>query len=378
MQFKVDFINLLKVTIVAVLVIIASTIGKNRAKDSQYQLMVDYFNDSTVTLNEMENGSWEVIDNNNNVVSVLYIGNGQGYNGDIVVLTQIDSTKRIQSVISLIQHETPSYFNKLEKSRFFLKFSGVDIVTFVHKANFDVISGATISSKAVNEAVIYGYVQSENIQINQSNLPKFGFVEFLILVLFIGGYIYPKIRSKKLRTYTKWFLLLMSFLILGFIYNQHITLSRISAMINGFFPSIFNELYFYLLIIGGLLFVLIANKNIYCNSVCPFGTAQDLLALTGNAKSIRPKFHNYLKWIQSLVALGVLLVSLAYNNPTIAQYEVFGAFFQLTANYLLFGLLIFVIILSLFIKKPWCNYMCPIDSVFGFVKLTKKSVIQKK
>jgi len=168
----------------------------------------------------------------------------------------------------------------------------------------------------------------------------------------------------------------LSLILLGFVYNQHITLSRISAILNGYFPGINNELYFYILLFGSILIIIITRKNIYCHSVCPFGVVQDILAGMGNTKPFRPGYYKQLKTLQRLVMLAALLISLAFNNPALAQYEVFGAFFQLTANSIIFGILFISIVLSLFVTRPWCNFLCPIDSVFAYIKLTRNSIVE--
>lgn len=367
--------NLIKVTVIAILILLASLIGRNRAQESQKQLITKHFPDTLYNLEPVNESKWIVHSLHAEKESYIYIGEGLGYNGKVSILTHSNLDKSIISVIPLIHHETPSFFKKLDKNNFFGKMKGEDINIFLENEPVDVISGATISSKAVMQAIQVGYSNGDDIPISQSTLPVFGFLEILVIVLLSGGYLSGKIKNIKLKKYVLWILMLLSFVLLGLVYNQHITLSRISAILNGYFPSLHNELYFYILLIGSILIILLTRKNIYCHSVCPFGVAQEILAKTGNATTFRPGYYKYLKLVQGLVALVVLLISLALNNPTLAQIEVFGAFFQLTANSILFGVLFVVIILSLFIYKPWCNFMCPIDSGFIYLDLTRKSIV---
>ncbi len=367
--------NLLKVIVIAILILFASLIGRNRAQESQKQLLAVHFPDTLYNLDPINTSKWLVQSKLDNKESYIYIGEGNGYNGKVSVLVQTGADKIIEKVISLAHHETTSFFKKLGENNFFKKMSGKDINTFLEKEPIDAISGATISSIAVMQAIQVGYSAGDNIPIPQTRFPKFGLLEILVIVLLIGGLLIGKIRNRKLKKYTLWILMLISFIMLGLVYNQHITLSRVSAILNGYFPSLYNELYFYILIVGSILIILFTRKNIYCHSVCPFGVAQEILAKTGNAKIFRPKYYKYLKLLQGLIVLTILLISLALNNPAIAQIEVFGAFFQLTANSILFGVLFIVIILSLFIYKPWCNFMCPIDSGFSYIDLSRKSIV---
>jgi polyferredoxin len=142
---------------------------------------------------------------------------------------------------------------------------------------------------------------------------------------------------------------------------------------SGYFPSVLYELYYYILLFGSIIILFLTKKNIYCSSVCPFGSVQDVLAKVGNAKIFRPVLYKRLRLSRDFIVLVALLLSLAFNNPVLVQYEVFGAFFQLTANAIIFGILIIVIILSLFIKRPWCNYMCPVDTGFEFIKQIRRT-----
>lgn len=368
--------NLLKVSGVAILIILVSLIGRNRAQESQKQLITEHFPDTLYRLKNVNTSKWIVHNKATKKESLLYIGEGLGYNGKLNVLIQTGVDKLIDHIIPLEHHETPSFFKKLDKKHFYKQISGKEIKIFLENEPIDVISGATISSKAVMQAIQNAYSKGEGISISQTNYPVFGFLEFFVLFLLTIGFFITKINNSILKKYLLWISMILSVVVLGFVFNQHITLSRISAILNGYFPSLSNELYFYILLFGSILIILLTRKNIYCHSVCPFGVAQEILAKTGNARSFRPKYYKQLKFFQRLITLVALLVSLALDNPTLAQYEVFGAFFQLTANLIIFAVLFVSIVLSLFIHKPWCNFMCPIDSFFTYIKLTRKSIVE--
>jgi uncharacterized protein with FMN-binding domain len=369
--------NLFRVVSIVVLIVLAATAGKHRVNISQHQMISDLFADTSANIEFVNDNKWIITNLHSGNVTKLYIGNGNGYNGQVSVVFIVDSFNIINSVVPISQNETYSFFQKLEKGHFYDKIVGQEIMSLINFSPIDAISGATISSEAILQAIHYGYAQGEGLSIEQKSYPVFGLLELLIIILLFGGYLAGKIKNPTYSVYMRWIIMLIAFIVLGFVYNQHITLSRFSALLSGYFPDFYNELYFYLLTVISFLMLIITNKNVYCNSVCPFGVAQELLSKTGNAKPVRPKYHKALKWVQSFFVLGILLISLVFNNPSIAQYEVFGAFFQLTANTFLFGLLFVTIIISLFIKKPWCNYLCPIDRVFGFVKLTRNAIIKK-
>lgn len=358
---------------VIILIVIAAFIGKNRSDEAVMMKLSYYFPESLYKIVPAGDNKFILTDKYNKE-SFVYIGEGKGYNGNVRIVVHVDSDSTIQECLPLEHNETPSYFNKLDKHHFFKKITGNKINFLLNTNEIDVVSGATSSSRAVINAAKHAYLKGEQIIMTEHNFPKFGFLETIVSILLIIGIFITKVNLKNLKKVLLWLSLGLSVIILGFYYNQHITLSRITSLISGYFPSIIDEFYIYLLIFGSILIVLLTKKNIYCHSVCPFGSAQELLAKTGKAKTFRPSYYKFLKYVQHLLTLSVLLVALALDDPAITNYEVFGAFFQLTANTVIFTLLIIVVILSLFIKRPWCNFLCPIDSVFTYIKYTEKSI----
>jgi polyferredoxin len=162
---------------------------------------------------------------------------------------------------------------------------------------------------------------------------------------------------------------------LGFYLGQLLTLPRFITVFTGYLPDIGTEFYIILIVVFATLAVLFSGKNLYCKSVCPFGAAQDIIGHIGGAKAFRPKRYRIFKSLQWGITLAAILLALSINNPGVAEYSVFGAFFQLTAASTIFILLIITIALSLFIKRPWCNYLCPIDGVFAYFRTLRRALL---
>lgn len=353
------------------LIVVAVFIGKTRSEHSKQELIQQHFLESGYQIRQVNQNKWIV---KSRQECLLYLGKAYGYNGEIEVLAQVDKDSLIQKIFPVSHQETPSYYDKIITKHFFEQFQGKKVARFLTNKPVSAVSGATITSNAIIEATKSGYAHGENISISEKKYPLFGMLEVIILFLFTAGILLSKLKSQKLKKILRWISIFISVVFLGFVYNQPIGYSRLSALLLGNFPDWHQEFYFYLLLAGSILLVLVTRKNIYCHSVCPFGAAQEILAKTGKAKAFRPEYYKKLKLIQRFIALAVILIALTLNNPVIANYEVFSAFFQLTANYILFGVLFIVIILSLFIQRPWCHFMCPINSVFDYIKLTRKSI----
>ena len=143
----------------------------------------------------------------------------------------------------------------------------------------------------------------------------------------------------------------------------------------GSWPEWQTNMYLYLLVGLILFFLLIINKNIYCERLCPFGATQECISFIGGAdKQIPRKYRQYLIWLQRALALSVVVFALIFRNPGILSYEVFSAFFHLLGNILQFVLLGLVLTMSLFIKRPWCNYLCPVKPVYDYIHLFRKLI----
>lgn len=161
----------------------------------------------------------------------------------------------------------------------------------------------------------------------------------------------------------------------GFVYNSPLTIAYITKLLLGYWPQWQTNLYWYFLV-GGILFVFtVDNKNPYCQWCCPFGAAQECMGAIGGAKSIVPgRFHIPLIWAQRALTLAAILLGVWFRNPGVAGYELFGTMFDLLGSSVQFVALGLVLVAALFIKRPWCNYLCPIRPVTDLIRLTRQTV----
>ncbi len=77
----------------------------------------------------------------------------------------------------------------------------------------------------------------------------------------------------------------ISIVFLGFSVNRPISISNIGAIFLGFTPpSLHEQPFWWLLVVGVLLLTLILGKNFYCFWMCPFGGLQEYITKLGGAK----------------------------------------------------------------------------------------------
>ncbi len=96
----------------------------------------------------IEDSSWLVYNGSGQIWGIVFMTRTIGYCGEIRLLVGIDQNKKIVGVKIVEQHETECIGSRIVEDDF--------LKQFVSKAKFETISGATISSSAVIDAVKKG------------------------------------------------------------------------------------------------------------------------------------------------------------------------------------------------------------------------------
>ena len=136
-----------------------------------------------------------------------------------------------------------------------------------------------------------------------------------------------------------------------------------------------------------------------CGWLCPFGLVQDLLhKIPLFRKKKHLPFHNRLKHFKYVVLVGLVIIGSAFlftgfaKVPAFCKYlcpsgTLFGAIPLIGMNgdlqtqvgglfYWKFGILIFVLLISIKINRPFCQYLCPLGAIYGL--FNRFSLVQVK
>ncbi len=375
MPAKRPFSQALAVGAVAVLLALSSLLGALRQQSGMLEMLAEYAGPADYRLERINSERWQLLDQEGNSMGELRLGEGRGYNGPVGVVVKTSSGGEILDVGILYHSETPSYVQKLYRRGYLGKLAASTPDQLRGMGPADAVSGATLSSQAVLQGAqaALGMHEDPHVRGSFSGLQTL-WPALLIVLAFALAWALPRIRPSRLQKAAYWLLLVFSLVYLGFAQTQMLSLSRFAALLSCYFPNIWQQLPFYVLLGGSLILVFAVRRNLYCQSICPFGAAQEVTGRIGGAKAVPQKLRKPWKWLQWGVALAVLCLALILNNPGLARYEVFGAFFQLTGNALLFGLLIVTVVASLFYKRPWCRFLCPVDGVFAFFKALRAAL----
>lgn len=305
----------------------------------------------------------------------------EGYGGEIRAAVRVDPLGNIADFHIINHSETPSFLKKVVQKGLIQQLIGTGYAeSFDSDQGIDVVSGATYTSNAIIECAKAGSRQIAKeelgLEVPTDIKTKFsvGIPDIALVLLYLMALIgiYTSFPYKKM---LRWTTLVAGLIILGFWFSVPLTLSRINLFLIGFWPDWHDHLYWYILVFGFFLILLVTRKNIYCSWICPLGCIQDGIGLIGAA---RPRFsrkvNQVMKWIQRFIAWLAIVLALYYRNPVQLNYEIFGVSLSLTGATYLFLMTGIFFIASVFISRPWCNYLCPVTPVADLFRLLTRSL----
>jgi hypothetical protein len=293
---------------------------------------------------------------------------------DVAVL--VDAAGYVKDLQILRHNETPSFLQKVERKGLLKDLEGVPFASgFDPAGGVDVVTGATSTSEAIIECAKLGSRQIASQELGMA-VPEespsafsVGIPEIVLILLYLLALfgVYNQFRYKKV---LRWLTLVTGLVVLGFWFSVPLTLSRINLFLLGYWPDWHDKIYWYILVFGFFLVLMLTRKNLYCSWICPLGCIQDGLGMIGDAKHRFPhRVNNAASWIQRAVAWVAILLALYFRSPVKVNYEIFGVSLSLTGATYLFVMTGIFFMASLFIKRPWCNYLCPITPVADLVRL---------
>jgi len=118
-----------------------------------------------------------------------------------------------------------------------------------------------------------------------------------------------------------------------------------------------------------LIFTLFFGRT-FCAAVCPLGAAQELVAV----RPIRvPSWIDHTLGLVPYIYLGAAMIYAAFGTAfLVCRYDPFIAMFRLSGdvNMLVFGAC--MLVLGLFIGRPYCRYLCPYGAVLAVLSKVSK------
>lgn len=292
----------------------------------------------------------------------IVISKGQGYGGPFVIGVHIGDDAKIRRVMLLDNRETPAFVKKVEDAKFPEQFMGKNVVDdFIPGEDIDIISGATISTRAATQAIREAAHISalDYFKLKQSWKKEpwvFGLGEILVLILFGLAFV-KQVYAKKPWKYVY---MAATIAIVGFYLNSAISIGSLSGLAMGFIPDFKTHMIWWVLVVGTVLTIFIKGSNVYCYRICPFyGIGFVLNKISGQKFSPSKGVMNYAKPVSNFLLWLALMIIFLSSHPAAGAFEPFAMIFSLNGDGVHWFLLPLVLVGSFFISLFWCRFFCP-------------------
>ncbi|MCH5227296.1 MAG: 4Fe-4S binding protein [Muribaculaceae bacterium] len=302
------------------------------------------------------------------IINTTEIGKGiTGYGGQTPVEITVTDGK-ITKIKPLKNQETPEFFGAITNSDLLESLDGLTLQEAASKP-IDGVSGATFTSKAIIGNIKAGVAFALNNNVDTAEhkaeaerLPVKFYVT--IAIILAGGIIPLYLKDKRYRTLQ----MVLNVLLLGFWGGTFISYSLMTSYLaNGITKVVLIPTA--LMLVAAFIYPFFGKKDYYCLWMCPYGSIQELF---GKFVKIKIKMSpGLIKWLDYFrMALWFVLMWLLWTGLWFdwMGYEPFAAFFFTDASAVTLGIAGGFLILSLFIHRPYCRFVCPTGSLFKFAE----------
>lgn len=140
----------------------------------------------------------------------------------------------------------------------------------------------------------------------------------------------------------------------------------------------------FLIFLLPIIFALLFGR-IYCWWVCPLGAFQEFVYKVANKSRILSriftnfknqflflsKIHTQCLYLKYFILIAIILAIVFFKKPILCGLEPFSALFCHWVTPISITALILLIILGIFIFRPWCQYLCPYGAILSLLAKIK-------
>ena len=285
-----------------------------------------------------------------------------GYSG----VTPVEITVRdgrISGIIALPNQETPEFIGSVRNSNLLESLNGKTLQEAA-RTKIDAVSGATFTSNAVIkniEAGINYALDEKNLATIEKKAEPLGAKFYVTIVIILAGAILPLFLKLKGYRYVQ---LILNILVLGFWGGTFISYSlMVSFLSNGITSAALIPLV--LMLVTAFIYPMFGRINHYCTWLCPYGSLQELAGKCFTKKvNISASVAKTLSTFRNILWFGLMWLLWTGLWFDWMGYEPFAAFFFRDASPVVLGIAGGFVILSFFIQRPYCRFVCPTGTLF--------------
>lgn len=306
---------------------------------------------------QIENDTISVNADGTMVVNTMPLGKDIiGYGGPVPLRIYINKVGVITKVEALDNAETPDFF--AEASTLLHQWEGKTVDDALGM-QVDAVSGATFSSKAIigNMNRALQYVKKNEPSENKGM--EWSVQQICLLLVVLLGAIVPLLwRNRKWHNLQ----LVLNVAVLGLWSGTFVSYAMmLNVFSNGVsFASLSSMAAPLLMLVVAFVYPVFGRPGHYCANICPLGSAQELMGKLSRRKlTIGKKVQKALTAFRILL-WGVLMV-LMLGGITVGwmDYELFTAFIYSSAPIAMLVVAVLILLLSIFIGRPYCRFVCP-------------------
>ncbi len=362
--------------------IAAFVIGQIAAQPDFKALLQNQLTDAKLSLlTEAEGG--QIVFRDETAGNYVVISEAAGYGGPLVVGIRASGEGEIAEILSLQNKETPAYFEKMRKKRFFEQFAGKAVSdNFRLGDDIDAVSGATISSIGFTAAVrsAMHIAATEHFKLEPTWTPDewlFGLDEIGLIAVFALAFLVSYVRGPVAK-YGKFVMPVVALAFVGFYTNTSVSIGQLAGIVMGYVPDFKQHLLWWIMMAGVFGSVILLGRNIYCGQVCPFQYVQrGLNKVSGVNLAVRPGVQKSARQVVGWMTWAALMLIFLSAHPTLGSYEPFSMMFSLTGAGVQWYVLPLSIVGSFFVLNFWCRLFCPVGLVLNEMVRLRRSLLKR-
>ncbi len=291
-----------------------------------------------------------------------------GYGGRTPV-TLYTKDGRIERVEVAANDETPSFFDEVVASGLLKRWDGMSLDEAALQS-VDAVSGATFTSvsiiRNVQRVAQYGAAVES---VAESPFSGLGVKDILALLTILTGVVITFVRPK--RKVFEVVQMALNIAVLGFWCGSFVSLSLlVSWLSNGVNLSM--SAVVVALLLAAIVPTLFGRKGSYCYMHCPMGSVQELAwRLPITKLKINPAIVQWLNKLRYYILYLLLFMMWLGVGFELMDYEVFSAFLGSSASTFVLVMATVVLLLSIFVHRPYCRFVCPTGALLTISQRTK-------
>lgn len=282
-----------------------------------------------------------------------------GYGGPVPLEIYIKDGK-VSKVEALKNSESPDFFGQAKA--LLTRWNGKTIEE-AQQMKVDGVSGATFSSCGIIGNMQRGLQYAAKSTAKPSILDKMDLSAKTIIglvVVLIGAVIPLFYHNRRWRTIQLSLNVIVLGLWCGTFLSWSLFINYASSGIN-----LWISLIPIVMLITAFIYPLFGKKQFYCTNICPFGSLQELAGKTHKKKwKMSGKMVKRLNNFRQILFALLMVLTLTGIFSAWTDYELFTAFIWQSASIVVIILAIVFVLLSVFVPRPYCRFVCPTGTVF--------------